>query len=826
MKIKNNTFLRRGITALVSLFVILSVNAVSFSADLNDDNPTISEEIIYTATAFVISNDNHGNLSIEVRVTVEGSNVNIAENGDFSFLWQFSETNVWTDNVSTVGGSSGLHLTNAVTAGIYRCVVTYTGRWDVPENAPEPVREFISNSVRITENKTQISDDYTAFILGSIEPDGNNTVKIHLDVEVRNQIGQNVTNSGDFAFQWERQEKGFNNNPIGNFEPVAGETSSEYERNSTLPSFYRCRVTYIGNGDFQGASVFYTEPVEWTPILSYTPGIVNIIPHDADTPILDVTLRGQFTNVTPRAEVLPASITPPIPAGRLRITIPEGHNLQAGGSITTIQRSIQLFRVGTDEQTGGNLFEGVEIIANMPNGNSAYTYTTAAPIPGDGRYYFVLRVWRTTGGNFDITISGDVIITATATSAELTDIEHDPIPAGGLAGGRLNGVDYSTFTYVPSPAGYSGEITVVIEHPAHWVRFDRNGGTGGTMSEEIIRRNNDYTIKPNTFSKTGWSFVGWNTAVNQDGEGIGDFYTAGATISDLRANTTLYAMWVQGIFAITYNPGEGTGSMPSSSVSIGNNYTIANNTFTPPSMIHIFDSWNTAADGSGTSYAEGGIISNVQANITLYAQWKINIFNITYNSNGGSGTMIPEPTDFVYSGGSHTVRGNGFSPPLNREFGGWNTQPDGLELETGTAYEPGYPILNIQADITLYAQWLPIPPELNFTDRDGGILSIILLPSDTDVSGILSGSGLRVYFKLEYGANEENITFIYGNGNTTITYDDFKDNYDTDKDVWYFDLDDVEGLLQNADSMEIRGFIDGVYADRITIRRVGLFNLY
>ena len=36
-----------------------------------------------------------------------------------------------------------------------------------------------------------------------------------------------------------------------------------------------------------------------------------------------------------------------------------------------------------------------------------------------------------------------------------------------------------------------------------------------------------------------------------------------------------------------------------------------------------FAGWNTAANGSGTSYAVSAIISNIQANITLYAQWTL-----------------------------------------------------------------------------------------------------------------------------------------------------------------------------------------------------------
>ena len=45
---------------------------------------------------------------------------------------------------------------------------------------------------------------------------------------------------------------------------------------------------------------------------------------------------------------------------------------------------------------------------------------------------------------------------------------------------------------------------------------------------------------------------------------------------------------------------------------------------------HVFTGWNTAADGSGTSYVEGAAISYGSGTIDLYAQWA---YALTLNSN-------------------------------------------------------------------------------------------------------------------------------------------------------------------------------------------------
>lgn len=71
---------------------------------------------------------------------------------------------------------------------------------------------------------------------------------------------------------------------------------------------------------------------------------------------------------------------------------------------------------------------------------------------------------------------------------------------------------------------------------------------------------------------------------------------------------------------ITYNANGGSGSMTDGMVAQGGNYTIAQSAFTRRG--HTFTGWNTAADGSGTAYADGATIQNVQGDITLYAQWK------------------------------------------------------------------------------------------------------------------------------------------------------------------------------------------------------------
>ncbi|MBR4838322.1 MAG: InlB B-repeat-containing protein, partial [Bacteroidales bacterium] len=78
----------------------------------------------------------------------------------------------------------------------------------------------------------------------------------------------------------------------------------------------------------------------------------------------------------------------------------------------------------------------------------------------------------------------------------------------------------------------------------------------------------------------------------------------------------------------------------------------------------------------------------------------VNTYTVTYNANGGTGTMTDD--DSPYRDGSEvTIMTNTFTR-ANYAFSGWNTAGNG----TGTPYDEGE-TFTISGDITLYAQWVP-----------------------------------------------------------------------------------------------------------------------
>jgi uncharacterized repeat protein (TIGR02543 family) len=109
---------------------------------------------------------------------------------------------------------------------------------------------------------------------------------------------------------------------------------------------------------------------------------------------------------------------------------------------------------------------------------------------------------------------------------------------------------------------------------------------------------------------------------------------------------------------------------------------------------HTFTGWFAAPSG-GTALTSPYTIS---ASTTLYAQWSTaTSYTVTFNANGGTGTMSPETNSTPTALSPCTFIQSGYT------FSGWNTAANG----SGTAYGFGATYA-FTANVTLYAQWVAI----------------------------------------------------------------------------------------------------------------------
>ena len=108
--------------------------------------------------------------------------------------------------------------------------------------------------------------------------------------------------------------------------------------------------------------------------------------------------------------------------------------------------------------------------------------------------------------------------------------------------------------------------------------------------------------------------------------------------------------------SVTYNGnGSDSGSVPvdPASYPVGSTVTVLNNTGGLTRNGYDFNGWNTAADGSGTSYAPGSTFT-ISANTTLYAKWAIRQYALTYNAGVG-GTISGITPQTVNHGSNGTA---------------------------------------------------------------------------------------------------------------------------------------------------------------------------
>ena len=85
--------------------------------------------------------------------------------------------------------------------------------------------------------------------------------------------------------------------------------------------------------------------------------------------------------------------------------------------------------------------------------------------------------------------------------------------------------------------------------------------------------------------------------------------------------TAQYSATARVFYTITFNANGGEGSMEPQRFEVGVDTALNANTFTREN--YKFTGWNTAADGSGATYADEGAILELSGDMTLYAQWQI-----------------------------------------------------------------------------------------------------------------------------------------------------------------------------------------------------------
>ena len=219
------------------------------------------------------------------------------------------------------------------------------------------------------------------------------------------------------------------------------------------------------------------------------------------------------------------------------------------------------------------------------------------------------------------------------------------------------------------------------------VRYNSNSGSG-TMDDSTHTYDVAANLTMNGFARNGYGFKGW--ATNAPYTTVA--YTNGESVVNLSPVQSfvvnLYAVWTGQVYTVSLDQQGGSGAPASIAVTYDSPYgTLPNSSrqgYTPAG-------WYTMPNGGGAQITATTPVTT-QGNHTLYANWMVNSYTVTFDAQGGS--VSPGSKTVTYD----TLYGT-LPVPVRYGFvfAGWFTS-GGVQVTANTP-------VTITANQTLLAKW-------------------------------------------------------------------------------------------------------------------------
>ena len=300
------------------------------------------------------------------------------------------------------------------------------------------------------------------------------------------------------------------------------------------------------------------------------------------------------------------------------------------------------------------------------------------------------------------------------------DVTFDPLPAfSGLA----TPIKYVVADSTEQIASATIAVTVVTASaPPYNLSYNLGGGTGTTPTTETDLNQGDTTtlVDDTGFTKTGFTFTGWNCDNSIGAK------AAGTTATQPAANVVCTAQWTAVVAAptttyqLSYDLGGGTGTTPTTAANLqqGDTTTIASGTGLTKTGF-TFTGWN--CDNSIGAKAAGTTATQPAANVVCTAQWTAvttttiavttptiatPTYQFSYDLGGGTGTTPTTVTGLNKGDATTIANGTGITK-TGFTFTGWNCDNSiGNKAAGTTATQPA-------ANVVCTAQWTAVTATLS-----------------------------------------------------------------------------------------------------------------
>ena len=147
------------------------------------------------------------------------------------------------------------------------------------------------------------------------------------------------------------------------------------------------------------------------------------------------------------------------------------------------------------------------------------------------------------------------------------------------------------------------------------INYNLGGGSANGNPDTYTVLNG---VNFNRASRVGYSFLGWLDA--DEGDPVLDYSIPAGSSGEVN----LTAVWQANTYEVIFNGNgnDGDTSMPNQEFTYDVEDNLSGNIYTKEGKV--FKEWNTEPDGSGTSYSNEALVSNLAVSgvVTLYAQWK------------------------------------------------------------------------------------------------------------------------------------------------------------------------------------------------------------
>ena len=236
-------------------------------------------------------------------------------------------------------------------------------------------------------------------------------------------------------------------------------------------------------------------------------------------------------------------------------------------------------------------------------------------------------------------------------------------------------VDQEIVTNLHNVPGSTVELFAQWTANDYEVAFDANGGTGSMDNQSFTYDEESKALSANTFTRTGYTFAGWNTS----SDGLGTGYADTAEVSNLtdEANgmVTLYAQWTQNTYDIGIDDSITNGSvsavMNDTQVTSAHYGDIVILTLIPYTGYQVK---SVSVNGEPLAPVEGTYSFEMpDSDVTVSAEFETQKFTVTWVNEDGAvlktDENVPYGTMPEYNGATPTKAEEEF---YTYTFSGWN----------------------------------------------------------------------------------------------------------------------------------------------------------